>query len=111
MSKEKAVSRNICSLVSAPVLCRPDTPPDTRALWLHRLTCAPVSRLVHLVHGSLIPLHGVLEEAAAGATIGQGPDIGETCVPLIKQTPWKPLGDARCSAGQVKGTQQILRHT
>jgi len=54
--------------------------PDTRALWLHRLTSWPVSRLVGLVHGALLPLHDLLNAAAAGEAIGQGPDIGELSI-------------------------------
>ena len=59
-----------------PVLRRPDSLPDTRALWLHRLTSSPVARLMGLVHGALLPLHGLLNAAASGEEIGQGPDIG-----------------------------------
>jgi len=61
---------------------RPDSMPDTRALWLHRLTSWPVSRLVGLVHGALLPLHDLLNAAAAGEPIGQGPDIGELSISI-----------------------------
>ena len=53
----------------AQIACRPETLPDTRALWLHRLTSSPVSRLVGLVHGRLLPLHDLLSAALAGGHV------------------------------------------
>ncbi len=58
-------------------LCRQDSLPDMRALWLHRLTSSPVARLMGLVHGMLLPLHDLLNAAAAGEPIGQGLDISK----------------------------------
>ena len=58
-------------------LYRPDSLPDVRALWLHRLTSSPVARLMGLVHGMLLPLHDLLNAAADGEPIGQGIDISE----------------------------------
>ena len=64
-------------MIQSVCLRRPDSLPDTRALWLHRLTSLPVARLMNLVHGALLPLHDLLDAAAAGEPIGQGPDISE----------------------------------
>ena len=56
--------------------CRPETLPDTRALWLHRLTASPVSKLVGLVHGRLLPLHDLLSAALTGEHVAQAANAG-----------------------------------
>lgn len=59
--------------------CRPETLPDTRALWLHRLTSSPVSKLVGLVHGRLLPLHDLLSAALTGEHVAQAATAGGLC--------------------------------
>ena len=59
--------------------CRPETLPDTRALWLHRLTSSPVSKLVGLVHGRLLPLHDLLSTALTAEHVAQAATAGGLC--------------------------------
>lgn len=41
-------------------------------MWLHRLVTVPVTKLVNLLYGRLLPLHEVLSQAAAGQDLPQG---------------------------------------